>query len=70
MQFRVSCPDELIHLQREIKIGIKSADKGGGVVILKLNDYMKVCYNHLLAVNEFALENAKKQNTGDPKRSS
>ena len=39
----------LIRLQKERKIIIKAADKGAGIVILNFQDYMKVCYDHLLS---------------------
>ena len=40
---------ELIRLQKERIIVIKACDKGAGVIILNFQDYMKTCYDHLLA---------------------
>ena len=40
---------ELIRLQRERKIGIKSCDKGAGILIVDFEGYVKVCYEHLLS---------------------
>ena len=39
---------ELIKLQKQRIITIKSADKGAVIVIFDFKDYMKSCYDHLL----------------------
>ena len=38
---------ELIRLQRERVITIKACDKGGGIIILDFNEYLRTCYMHL-----------------------
>ena len=38
---------ELIRLQRERIITIKACDKGGGIIILDFNEYLRACYMHL-----------------------
>ena len=40
---------ELIKLQREREIIIKPCDKGAGILILDLKEYMRACYEHLLS---------------------
>ena len=40
---------QLITLQKERKIVIKACDKGAGIMILDVKDYIKACYNHLLS---------------------
>ena len=40
---------ELIKLQKERQIVIKTADKGAGIVIVNFKDYLKSCYDHLLS---------------------
>ena len=67
---------ELIRLQRERTITIKACDKGGGIIILDFDEYLRACYMHLTSkqtkadgtqqaryelVNAFAIENAKKE---------
>ena len=39
--------NELIKLQRNRNICIKPCDKGAGIIILKFEDYLDSCYNHL-----------------------
>ena len=43
---------ELISLQRERQIVIKACDKGSGIILLDFDKYLKVCYEHLLSVQE------------------
>ena len=38
---------ELIRLQKERIITIKACDKGGGIIILDFNEYLRACYMHL-----------------------
>ena len=38
---------ELIRLQKERIITIKSCDKGAGIIILDFNEYLRACYEHL-----------------------
>ena len=45
----VAALKRLIKLQKERKIIIKACDKGAGIIILNFEDYMKACYEHLLA---------------------
>ena len=47
----------LIHLQKNRIITIKACDKGAGVIILNLIDYMRSCYDHLLS----KIENDKQE---------
>ena len=44
----VAALKELIKLQRERVIMIKSCDKGAGIMILDFKTYMQACYEHLL----------------------
>ena len=37
----------MIRLQRERVITIKACDKGGGIIILDFNEYLRACYMHL-----------------------
>ena len=57
-------------MQRDRKIVIKPCDKGAGILILDLEDYLKACYNHLTSevspgkpyysqVNVFDIEKTK-----------
>ena len=65
---------ELIRLQKERIKTIKACDKGGGIIILDFDEYLRACYMHLTSkqtqadgaqqsryelVNAFAVENAK-----------
>ena len=67
---------ELIRLQKERIITIKACDKGGGIIILDFDEYLRACYMHLTSkqtqadgtqqaryelVNAFAIQNAKKE---------
>ena len=67
---------ELIRLQKERIITIKACDKGGGIIILDFDEYLRACYMHLTPkqtqadgtqqaryelLNAFAIENAKKE---------
>ena len=41
---------DLIKLQKEREIIIKPCDKGGGIILLDFDDYLKKCEEHLQSV--------------------
>ena len=73
-QDEIAALKELIRLQRDRVITIKSCDKGAGLIILDFNEDMRACYLHLSSkqiqgdgtlenrfeqVNDFQIEKAK-----------
>ena len=49
LQEEVQALKDLIKLQRDRKIVIKACDKGSGIIILNLEDYLRSCYEHLIS---------------------
>ena len=58
---RKSEVDVLVQNERNKECTVKASDKGAGIIILDIKDYMMACYNHLL-------ENQPNQLEEDPKR--
>ena len=44
---KIAALKELIKLQRERVITIKACDKGAGIIILSISDYLRAFYDHL-----------------------